>query len=70
MAFNDIVKSIRKQLGMTQEQLAHELNVSFSTINRWENGHRVPKKLTIVCLIEFCQQNAVDKAIICELERF
>ena len=43
MAFNDVVKSIRKQLGITEEQLAHEMNVCFSTINRWENGHRIPK---------------------------
>ena len=69
MAFDEIIKSIRKQLGITQEQLAHELNVSFSTINRWENGHRVPKKLAIVCLIEFCRNNAVDKTIISELEK-
>ena len=66
MAFSEIVKSIRRQLGITQEQLAHELNVSFSTINRWENGHRVPKKLAIVCLIEFCRRNAVDLTIISE----
>jgi len=42
MAFNDAVKSIRKQSVITQEQFAHELNVSFSTIKRWENGHRIP----------------------------
>ncbi|MGD9568636.1 MAG: helix-turn-helix domain-containing protein [Sedimentibacter sp.] len=69
MAFGKIIKSIRKQLGITQEQLAHELNVSFSTINRWENGHRVPNKLAIVCLIEFCRNNAVDTTIISELEK-
>lgn len=69
MAFSEIIKSIRGQLGFTQEQLAHELNVSFSTINRWENGHRVPKKLAIVCLIEFCRRNAVDLTIIAELEK-
>lgn len=45
------------------------MNVSFSTINRWENGHRVPKKLAIVCLIEFCRDNAVDMTIIAELEK-
>ena len=70
MAFNDVVKSIRKQLGITQEQLAHELNVSFSTINRWENGHRIPKKLTIMCLIEFCRKNDVDRAIILNWKNF
>lgn len=69
MTFSEIIKSIRKQLGITQEQLAHELNVSFSTINRWENGHTVPKKLTIVCLIEYCRNNVVNGTIIYELEK-
>lgn len=45
------------------------MNVSFSTINRWENGHRVPKKLTMVCLIEFCKNNDVDMTIISELKK-
>lgn len=69
MMFCEIVKSIRKQLGITQEQLAHELNVSFSTINRWENGHTVPKKLAIVYLIEFCRQNAINIDLVIELEK-
>lgn len=51
MAFGEIIKSIRKQLGITQGQLVHELNASFSTINGWENGHRVPRKLAIEYLI-------------------
>ena len=69
MVFNEIIKAIRKQLGLTQEELAHELNVSFSTINRWENGHRIPKKLAIVYLVEFCKRNAMDTTIISELEK-
>lgn len=69
MMFHEIIRSIRKQLGITQEQLAHELNVSFSTINRWENGHTVPKKLVVVYLIEFCRQNAISRELIIELEK-
>lgn len=69
MTFNEIIKYIRQQLNITQEQLAHELNVSFSTINRWENGHRIPKKLTIVCLIEFCRHKNIDETVIYELEK-
>ncbi len=69
MAFSEVIKCIREQLGITQEQLAHELNVSFSTINRWENGHRVPNKLAIVCLREFCKQKAIDMAVMVELEK-
>lgn len=69
MTFNEIIKYIRQQLDITQEQLAHELNVSFSTINRWENGHRIPKKLAIVCLIEFCRRKNIDETVISELEK-
>ena len=43
MSFSEILKSIRKQKKYTQEQFARELNVSFSTINRWENGRTEPR---------------------------
>lgn len=32
----------RKSLGMTQQQLADELNVSFQAISKWENGTTYP----------------------------
>ncbi|MBP3807774.1 MAG: helix-turn-helix transcriptional regulator [Eubacterium sp.] len=68
MTFNEIIKYVRNQLGITQKQLAHELNVSFFTVNMWENGHRIPKKLAIVCLIEFCKRKDIDKIVIEYLE--
>ncbi|WP_319525115.1 helix-turn-helix transcriptional regulator [uncultured Desulfosarcina sp.] len=43
--FAEMVRDVRQQLGLSQEELAHELGVSFSTINRWENGKTVPFKL-------------------------
>lgn len=42
---NDVpimVKKLREKLGLTQEQLAQEVGVTFSTINHWENGKRQP----------------------------
>lgn len=62
--FGDIVKEIRKQLGITQEQLARELNISFSTINRWEKAHTVPRKLAKMRLVEFCKINNISPNII------
>jgi putative transcriptional regulator len=59
MAFSDQIKSIRKKLNVSQDQLAKELNVSFSTINRWENGHTIPNKLTKSVLYEFCKRNGI-----------
>jgi DNA-binding transcriptional regulator YiaG len=40
-----LLKSIRKTLSLTQEQLAHRLGVSFVTVNEWENGKRKPSPL-------------------------
>jgi DNA-binding transcriptional regulator YiaG len=37
-----MVKEIRRSLELTQEQLAHELGVTFSTVNAWENGRHRP----------------------------
>jgi transcriptional regulator with XRE-family HTH domain len=36
------IKQIRKQLGWSQERLARELGLSFSTISRWERGESKP----------------------------
>lgn len=42
-AFADWLIEQRKDRGMTQEELAHRLGVSFATVNRWENGKTRPQ---------------------------
>lgn len=39
------IRDLRIRLGMTQEEFAHAVSVTFSTVNRWENGHAKPSKL-------------------------
>lgn len=41
------IKSLRDELGISQEALAHMLGVSFQTINRWERGAYKPSRLAI-----------------------
>ena len=36
--FPETVKEVRRQLALSQEELAQALGVSFATVNRWENG--------------------------------
>jgi type I restriction enzyme M protein len=38
------LRTIRSSLGLTQEQLAERLRVSFATVNRWEGGLNRPQK--------------------------
>lgn len=59
MLLADFIKNVRKQLEMSQEQLAKALNVSFSTINRWENGKAVPSNLAQKIFFDFCEGNLI-----------
>ena len=39
------LKEVRRKLKLTQEDLAHKLGVSFTSVNRWENEQTKPSKL-------------------------
>ncbi len=39
------ISALRRKLGMTQEEFAHAIGVTVSTVNRWENGHILPSRL-------------------------
>lgn len=41
------LSGIRSRLGMTQEQMARLLGVSFASVNRWEAGHSTPTGPTL-----------------------
>lgn len=60
MEFCTIVKRIRMELGLSQEQLARELGISFSTINRWENGKSRPSQMAKELFCSFCKDKNID----------
>jgi len=39
------IQSIRQRLKVTQEDFAHMVGVTFSTVNRWENGKSKPNRI-------------------------
>ena len=54
-----LIKQIREHLNISQTELAEQLNVTFATVNRWENGRAVPNKLAQTKLYEICKENVV-----------
>ncbi len=52
--FFEHVKKVRKELNLSQEDLAHAIGVSFATVNRWENGKASPSKLVRKSFDNFC----------------
>lgn len=47
-----LVRSLRELLGVSQEKLAARMGVTFSSVNRWENGHTKPSPLAVQKLEE------------------
>ena len=60
MMFPIIVQTVRRELKMSQEDLARALNISFATVNRWENGKTHPNKLTKIVFFDFCVKLGLD----------
>ena len=54
--YRALVKEVRGQLGISQEDLAHEIGVSFATVNRWENGQVQPSRLARNHFHAFCDR--------------
>ncbi len=54
---NEFVRSLRRELKMTQEEFAHELGITVGTVNRWENGRFRPSKLARATLLEFAERH-------------
>jgi transcriptional regulator with XRE-family HTH domain len=63
MTIDDILKSIRVELGISQETLARDLGVSFSSLNRWENSKSKPSRLAIKRLKDYAAENDVSEDV-------
>ena len=53
------IADLRKDKKLTQTELARELGVSFSTINRWETGKVVPTRKAVIAFEIYCQSNQI-----------
>ncbi len=66
MEFNNKLYNLRKQKGLSQEELANRLNVSRQTVSKWEMGDSTPdmeKLIAISDLFEISLDELVmDKA--------
>ena len=45
-----LIRSLRKEKGMTQKELAEKLNISDKTVSKWERGKGIPDISTIPVL--------------------
>lgn len=58
--YPELVKKLRDKLIISQEELVKMLEVSFATINRWENGHTESTIKAKRKLFELCKENGSE----------
>jgi type I restriction enzyme M protein len=57
------VRQLRTKLHLSQEELAQRLNVSFATVNRWENGKAQPQGKARDAINELLQETGVEALV-------
>lgn len=67
MTIDEVLKSIRNELSISQETLARELNVSYATLNRWENKKVKPSRLAMDKIKDFCAGKNLSGEIVSAL---
>lgn len=53
MNFGKIICDLRKQKGITQEELAAQLGITAAAVSKWEKGYSLPDILMLCSLADF-----------------
>ncbi len=59
-----LIRTLRQKLSMTQEEFAHEIAVTVSTVNRWENAHAEPSKLAWKAIYDLARKRGVSDDVL------
>jgi DNA-binding transcriptional regulator YiaG len=59
-----LIRTLRQKLGMTQEEFAHEIAVTVSTVNRWENAHAEPSKLAWKAIHDLARKRGLTEDVL------
>jgi len=59
MSFSEEIRLICRHSFLSQEAFARELNVSFSSVNRWESGKTKPNLNAMKNIKAFCEAHNI-----------
>lgn len=62
MEFPKELKRIRQRCLLTQQNFAKEIDVAFTTVNRWEGGKAKPNLSAMKNIKNFCLKNDIEFA--------
>jgi putative transcriptional regulator len=62
-SLSGVIRYLRQQLGMTQEELAQALGITVGTVSRWEKGRFRPSRLARALIVEFARTHNVPVTV-------
>ena len=60
MEYQKIIKNLRTKLVLSQQEFAELLGVSFTSVNRWENGKHEPTIKIKRKILGLCKENDIE----------
>ncbi len=55
MTIKDVIKTLRKESGLTQQEFASRINVHVAQLIRYENGQCIPSVKALKRIADFCE---------------
>lgn len=68
MSLQNAIKTMRVELGMSQNELAEKLKVSPQSVCRWEQGHNYPKKKIADRILTVASKMDISESCYAEIE--
>lgn len=65
----NLIRYLREQVSMTQEEFAHKVAVTVTTVNRWEKGRAQPSKLAWKAIRTLARRHGLGSDVDRELRR-
>ena len=62
-SLSGVIRYLRRQLGMTQEELAQALGITVGTVSRWEKGRFRPSRLARALILEYARAHNVTVSL-------
>ena len=63
MTFADAILKLRSERRLSQTQFAKELGVSYTSVNRWENGRSFPTKMMLLVIRGYCEEHHLESLV-------
>jgi DNA-binding transcriptional regulator YiaG len=69
MNASELIKIIRLKTGLSQEDFARAIHVSYGTVNRWENNKSTPNRMAKALITDFCRKENIDEELITAMQK-